>query len=133
MEPQPHEHSPLALFLQADWIVKSIMLLLIAASVLVWAIVLDRSVRMSKRRPQVSLLSEAARYSSQDPEPGLAIEIMNAGQEASNERRREAVPFTTVVTAVSEASPWFAPARRTALTKPHRRCFVMPAFHPSRP
>jgi TonB family protein len=72
------------------------MLLLIAASVFVWAIVIDRSVRMSKLRPQVSRVSEAAHYPSQDPRPGLATEIMKAGQEASNERRREAVPFTTV-------------------------------------
>ena len=133
MEPQPHDHSPLALFLQAEWIVKSIMLLLIAASVLVWAIVLDRSVRMSKRRRQVSLLSEVARDPSRDPGPGVAIEIMKAGQAASNERRREPCDSPSSVTALSTPSPWFAPARRTALTKPHRRCFVMPAFHPSRP
>jgi hypothetical protein len=119
MQHQPHDRSPLAL--------------LIGASVLVWTIVIDRSVRLSKLRRQVSLLSEVARDPSRDPGPGVAIEIMKAGQAASNERRREPCDSPSSVTALSTPSPWFAPAGRTAVTRPRWRCFVTPAFRPSQP
>ena len=43
-----HDFSFLGLFLQADWIVKIVMLLLLAASVWVWAIVFEKVVSLRR-------------------------------------------------------------------------------------
>jgi biopolymer transport protein TolQ len=85
METQPQDYSPLALFLHADFVVKTIMLLLIAASVLVWAIVIDRSTRLAKLRRQADLLHQAAHNRVQNPRPGLADTILSAGREAADD------------------------------------------------
>jgi biopolymer transport protein TolQ len=89
METQTRDYSPLALFLQADWVVKAIMLLLIAASVIVWAIAIDRSVRLSRLRRQALILDGIVRDPSQHPGPGLAGAILAAGHEAADDHPRE--------------------------------------------
>ena len=40
--------SPLGLFLQADWVVKSVLLLLLAASVWVWAIIFEKTISLRR-------------------------------------------------------------------------------------
>ena len=47
-----HDLSPWALFLQADLIVKLVMILLLAASVWCWAIIIDKTRRMRKLKAQ---------------------------------------------------------------------------------
>ncbi len=53
---QAHDLSMWGLFLQADWVVKLVMLMLLAASVWCWAIIFDKLVRLRK------LNSEAAAF-----------------------------------------------------------------------
>ncbi|MCS6892408.1 MAG: MotA/TolQ/ExbB proton channel family protein [Rhodovarius sp.] len=48
--------SIIGLFLMADWVVRSVMLLLLAASLAVWAVILDRSVRIAALRRDVEAL-----------------------------------------------------------------------------
>ncbi|MFM2045564.1 MAG: protein TolQ, partial [Pseudomonadota bacterium] len=43
-----HDMSPLGLFLMADWVVKSVMLGLLAASIWSWAIIFDKSVKLRR-------------------------------------------------------------------------------------
>ena len=47
-----HHLSPWALFLQADWVVKIVMLLLVVASVWCWAIIIDKTRRLRRLKLQ---------------------------------------------------------------------------------
>ncbi len=47
-----HDLSPWALFLQADWVVKIVMLILLFASVWCWAIIFDKTRRLRRLRAQ---------------------------------------------------------------------------------
>ena len=47
-----HDLSPWALFLQADWVVKLVMIILLAASVWCWAIIIDKVRRMRRLQTQ---------------------------------------------------------------------------------
>ncbi|WP_374370808.1 protein TolQ [Dongia sp.] len=54
-----HDLSVWALFLQADWIVKSVMLFLIFASIWSWAIIFDKIIRIRRLREQARQFEEA--------------------------------------------------------------------------
>ena len=51
--------SLLGLFLQADWVVKSVMLLLLAASVWVWAIVFEKSLSLRRANRAAAAFEES--------------------------------------------------------------------------
>ena len=44
----PHDLSPIGLFLMADWVVRTVMLLLLLASLGVWAMAIDRALRFRR-------------------------------------------------------------------------------------
>jgi biopolymer transport protein ExbB/TolQ len=48
----PADHSMVGLFLQADIIVKSVMVFLVLASVACWAVILDKALRYARARRQ---------------------------------------------------------------------------------
>jgi biopolymer transport protein TolQ len=54
-----HDLSVWGLFLQADWIVKSVMLFLIFASIWSWAIIFDKIIRIRRLREQARQFEEA--------------------------------------------------------------------------
>lgn len=60
MMPQAQNFSLVGLFLQADIVVKAVMLTLAAASVIVWAIVLDKSLRLRALRRGIVALAAAS-------------------------------------------------------------------------
>ncbi len=72
--------SLLGLFLQSDPIVKGVMLLLLAASVGVWTVVIDKAMRFHRLRRQVRALDAASRGTMPPPgTEGLATEVTRAG------------------------------------------------------
>jgi biopolymer transport protein TolQ len=54
-----HDLSPWALFLQADWVVKIVMLMLLFASVWCWAIIFDKVRRMRRLRAQADAFEDS--------------------------------------------------------------------------
>lgn len=80
----PHDLSFLGLFLQADPIVKGVMILLVLASLGCWTIVLDKVLRFRAIRRQARSFEAAARAGSKlDPQmPGTSGRIVAAGYEA---------------------------------------------------
>jgi biopolymer transport protein TolQ len=54
-----HDLSVWTLFLQADWIVKGVMLFLLAASIWSWAIIFDKIIRIRRLREQARQFEEA--------------------------------------------------------------------------
>ena len=54
-----HDFSMLALFLQADWVVKSVMIGLVVASVYVWAIIANRLAAYAKARKAMAAFDRA--------------------------------------------------------------------------
>ncbi|HMR34145.1 MAG TPA: MotA/TolQ/ExbB proton channel family protein [Geminicoccaceae bacterium] len=70
---QAHDLSMMALFLQADPIVKGVMLLLGLASVICWAIILDKVIRVVQLRREARRLENLARSQ------GLASETWHQG------------------------------------------------------
>ena len=82
--------SPIQLFLMADWVVRGVMLLLLAASVGVWAIALDRGLRYRRLARDAAALR---RFAGGGPAPGRDngwIEILPALEQAAREAEREA-------------------------------------------
>jgi biopolymer transport protein TolQ len=59
LDAAPHGASILALALEADIVVKLVMILLVAASLWVWAVVFDKSFRLVRLRRQTSLFEHA--------------------------------------------------------------------------
>jgi biopolymer transport protein TolQ len=59
--PAAHDLSLLGLFLQADPIVKAVMLFLLLVSVICWGIIFDKVVRLLRARDAVSRFEEAVR------------------------------------------------------------------------
>ncbi|QIG81387.1 protein TolQ [Stakelama tenebrarum] len=53
--------SPIALFLQADWVVKGVMLGLLAASIWTWAIIIGFAIRMGRTRKRMTQFEEEYR------------------------------------------------------------------------
>ncbi len=84
--PTPPELSPVVLFLHADALVKLVLLVLVLASVWVWAVAIDRAVRFGRLRRDVGRLREAARgLGAETPPDGLAGEVLRAGLTAACE------------------------------------------------
>lgn len=54
-----HDLSPWALFLQADWVVKLVMLMLLAASVWCWAIIFDKTRRLRRLKAQADAFEDS--------------------------------------------------------------------------
>jgi biopolymer transport protein TolQ len=54
-----HDLSVWALFLQADWIVKAVMIFLLMASIWSWAIIFDKIIRIRRLREQARQFEEA--------------------------------------------------------------------------
>ena len=59
MESDAHSFSMIALFLQADWVVKSVMLGLLLASVWCWAIIANRLSTYAKARRDMAVFDRA--------------------------------------------------------------------------
>lgn len=80
----PHDLSFLALFLQADPIVKGVMILLVLASIGCWTIILDKLLRVMAMRRHARAFEAAARAGERvHPQmPGAAGRIVAAGYEA---------------------------------------------------
>lgn len=53
-----HDMTPLGLFLQADWVVKSVMLMLAVASLWCWAIIFDKVMTIRKLRRMAAQFEE---------------------------------------------------------------------------
>ncbi|HWT97282.1 MAG TPA: protein TolQ [Terriglobales bacterium] len=54
-----HDLSIIGLFMQADWIVKVVMILLLMASVWSWAIIIDKTIRLRRLRNQAKQFEDA--------------------------------------------------------------------------
>ncbi len=82
VQPAPN-FSLLGLFLQADPVVKGVMLLLMAASVGVWTVMIDKLVRFARLRRQVRALDAASRGRMPAAAgDGLAAGVMRAREKA---------------------------------------------------
>ena len=79
-----HDMSFLGLFLQADPIVKGVMILLVLASLGCWTIIVDKVVRLASLRRQARAFEAAARSGERlHPQmPGPTGQIVGAGHEA---------------------------------------------------
>jgi biopolymer transport protein ExbB/TolQ len=73
-----HDLSPLALFLQADPIVKGVMLLLLVASIACWGIIIEKIIAARRLRAETRRLAGAA-SGAVTPDGGLAAEVIRAG------------------------------------------------------
>jgi biopolymer transport protein TolQ len=54
-----HDLSVYGLFMQADWIVKAVMIMLMISSIWSWAIIIDKSIRLRRLRSQAKQFEEA--------------------------------------------------------------------------
>ncbi|GAA0593981.1 hypothetical protein GCM10009416_35440 [Craurococcus roseus] len=91
MNPSSPDLSPVALFLHADAVVQGVVLLLVAASVAVWAIALDRAFRVARLRRGARALDAFARVggdgpSSDEAPPGLPAALLRDARVAAAER-----------------------------------------------
>lgn len=79
-----HDLSFLGLFLQADLIVKAVMILLVLASLACWTIIVDKLLRLASVRRQARAFEAAARSGQplNQQGSGTAARIVAAGQEA---------------------------------------------------
>lgn len=76
-----HDLSMLGLFLQADPIVKGVMVVLVGASVVCWAIIIDKILRvLALRREVLRLELLAAGRSADGVPPGLGARLLAAGR-----------------------------------------------------
>ena len=81
-----HDLSPLGLFMQADPIVKGVMLLLVVASIACWAIIVEKIVAARRLRAEARRIAAAATGAA-TPEGGLAAEVIRAGAREWHEGR----------------------------------------------
>ena len=81
-----HDLSPLGLFMQADPIVKGVMLLLVVASTACWAIIIEKILAARRLRAEARQLATAATGAT-TPEGGLAAEVIRAGAREWHEGR----------------------------------------------
>ncbi len=82
----PADHSMVGLFLQADIIVKSVMVFLVLASVACWAVILDKALRYARARRAanalaVSLQGDGVILGGHDDD-GIISDILAAGTRA---------------------------------------------------
>lgn len=77
-----------SLFLHADPVVKAVMLLLLLASIAVWAVLIDRTIRLRRLRDEVRGLDAGARgWTLESPPPlgrGLCSTVLSAGLDAAD-------------------------------------------------
>jgi biopolymer transport protein TolQ len=59
MGPAAHDLSIIGLFMQADWIVKVVMIMLMISSIWSWAIIIDKSIRLRRLRSQAKQFEDA--------------------------------------------------------------------------
>jgi len=84
-----HDYSMLGLFLQADAIVKGVIVLLIAASVVCWGIIIDKIMRFRRLARDAGRLEGLARARAvvlPRGADGLVATILNAGAHEAQER-----------------------------------------------
>ncbi|UXN71905.1 protein TolQ [Devosia neptuniae] len=75
---QAHDFSMFALFMQADWVVKSVMIGLVIASVWVWAIIANRLAAYGKVKSEMAAFDKA--FASGRPLAELRADYAGAGQ-----------------------------------------------------
>ena len=84
-----HDYSMLGLFMQADAIVKGVMILLIAASVVCWGIIIDKIMRFRRLARDAGRLEGLARARATvlpRGADGLVAAILSAGAHEAQER-----------------------------------------------
>lgn len=128
MPPSPQNFTLAGLFLQADPLVKGVLLLLVVASVAVWAVAIDRAVRFARIRRDIARLHEMVRGDAADPpQDGVAGIVLRTGRAAAareagetraerRERLREAMrlSLTDALRAVEPGLPFLATVGSTA-------------------
>ncbi|MFT8245630.1 MotA/TolQ/ExbB proton channel family protein [Roseomonas sp. BN140053] len=77
--PPAHDLSMLGLFLQADPVVKAVMLLLVLASLACWAIMVEKTVSLARLRGQIRHFARAVREGGGQGLPSDAGEGLAAG------------------------------------------------------
>jgi TolQ protein len=91
--PPPHDLTMLGLFLQADIVVKVVMLLLILASVACWAIMVEKTITLGRLRRQVRnfarIVHDGLPTGAPAQQEGLAGETLQAGLREWREGREE--------------------------------------------
>ncbi|GLQ11847.1 Tol-Pal system subunit TolQ [Devosia yakushimensis] len=75
---QAHDFSMFALFMQADWVVKSVMIGLVIASVWVWAIIANRMAAYGKAKRDMAAFDKA--FASGRPLAELRADYAGSGQ-----------------------------------------------------
>ncbi|MGX9962152.1 MotA/TolQ/ExbB proton channel family protein [Roseomonas sp. F4] len=80
-----HDLSPLGLFLAADWVVRSVMLMLIVASIGVWALALDRALRFRRLARDARALRRFAEDGSPPARDNGWAEVLVAAEQAARE------------------------------------------------
>jgi biopolymer transport protein TolQ len=75
---QAHDFSMFALFMQADWVVKSVMIGLVVASVWVWAIIANRLAAYGKAKREMAAFDKA--FASGRPLADLRADYTGSGQ-----------------------------------------------------
>ena len=77
---EAHNFSLATLFLQADPVVKAVMLALAGASLAVWSILLDKSFRLRRLRREMATFDAAGRAGhGLPPETGIGRQVLQAG------------------------------------------------------
>lgn len=75
---QAHDFSMFALFMQADWVVKSVMIGLVIASVWVWAIIANRLAAYGRAKREMAAFDKA--FASGRPLADLRADYTGSGQ-----------------------------------------------------
>ncbi len=82
----PADHSMVGLFLQADIIVKSVMLFLVLASIACWAVILDKALRYARARRAADTLAKSLQGDGVilggHDDDGIIGDILSAGTRA---------------------------------------------------
>ncbi|MGK7870732.1 MotA/TolQ/ExbB proton channel family protein [Falsiroseomonas sp. E2-1-a20] len=84
-----HDLSPLGLFLAADWVVRAVMLMLVVASVAVWALALDRALRFRRLARDARALRRFAEDGSPPARENAWAEVLVAAEQAAREAAGE--------------------------------------------
>jgi len=87
--PTPHDLSPIGLFLMADWVVRAVMLLLLAASIGVWAVAIDRAMRFRRLRADAAALRRFAEGGAAPGAGNLWAGVPAAAEQAAREAAEE--------------------------------------------
>jgi TolQ protein len=85
--PAPHDLSFLGLFLQADVVVKGVMVVLVLASIGCWTVIIQRSIRLVRLRREARRFEEGSRTGRLPHDPGSGSgRIMTVGLQASHDQ-----------------------------------------------